>query len=74
MLFRSSDTITNERGESFYVVRLETENQTFESHGRRLPVIPGMAAQVDIVTNKRTVLSYLFAPFTRAIKAAFREK
>ena len=69
-----SDTITNERGESFYVVRLETENQTFESHGRRLPVIPGMAAQVDIVTNKRTVLSYLFAPFTRAIKAAFREK
>jgi len=70
----SADTITNERGESFYIVKIEASSQTFESQGRHLPVIPGMAAQVDIVTNKRTVLSYLMSPFTRALKAAFREK
>jgi adhesin transport system membrane fusion protein len=70
----SADTITNERGESFYIVKIEASSQTFESQGRHLPVIPGMAAQVDIVTNKRTVLSYVMSPFTRALKAAFREK
>lgn len=67
----SADTITDEDDNTFYLVRLRTlENEL----SGELPIIPGMTAQVDIITGKKTVLSYLLKPVLRATSEAMRER
>ncbi|MDR9425612.1 MAG: HlyD family type I secretion periplasmic adaptor subunit [Marinobacter sp.] len=67
----SADTITDEEDNTFYLVRLRTlENEL----SGELPIIPGMTAQVDIITGKKTVLSYLLKPVLRATSEAMRER
>ena len=71
----SADTIEDERGEHFYHVRVRTNETTLEGkNGEPLPIIPGMIAEVDILTGKRTVLQYLMKPFLKARHKAFRER
>lgn len=69
-----ADTISNERGETFYLVRARTDRATLEKDGRSLPIIPGMVANVDILTGKKTVLAYLTKPITRLRNEALRER
>ena len=38
------------------------------------PLSPGMAAQVEVITVRRSVLSYLLSPITRATSEAGRER
>lgn len=66
-----ADTVIDEKGNAFYTVRVRT-NKT--SLGDNLPIIPGMVAEVDIVTGKKSVLSYLLKPVLRAKALAFRER
>ncbi|WP_280550463.1 HlyD family type I secretion periplasmic adaptor subunit [Halomonas sp. 11-S5] len=60
----SADTITDDEGNTFYLVRVRTAEDA-QTH-QRLDVIPGMTAQVDIMTGKRTVMQYLLKPVLRA--------
>jgi membrane fusion protein, adhesin transport system len=69
-----ADTISNERGETFYLVRARTDRATLEKDGRSLPIIPGMVANVDILTGKKTILAYLAKPITRLRSEALRER
>jgi adhesin transport system membrane fusion protein len=67
----SADSQVDEKGNAFYIVRV----RTFKSNlGKDLPIIPGMAAQVDIMTGKKTVLSYLLKPVLKARSYAFTER
>ncbi len=72
----SVDTITDEKGESFYQIKIRTEETTLgqDNRGQELKIIPGMVTEVDIVTGKKTVLSYLLKPLTRARERALRER
>ena len=69
-----ADTITNENGENFYVVKIDLDQDFLEVKNRSLKVIPGMTAQVDIITGKRSPLEYIFSPITKTLQEAFREK
>ena len=69
-----ADTITNENGENFYVVKIDLDQDFLEVNNRSLKVIPGMTAQVDIITGKRSPLGYIFSPITKTLQEAFREK
>lgn len=70
----SADTITNERGESFYQIRVRTEEDSQLKKGDKvLPIIPGMGATVDILTGQKTVLDYLLKPILKAKQNAMRE-
>ena len=42
--------------------------------GKDLPILPGMVAQVDIKTGRRTILSYLLRPLLHAKSSALRER
>jgi len=42
--------------------------------GNNLPVIPGMVAEVDIITGEKSVLTYLLKPVLRAKARAFSER
>jgi membrane fusion protein, adhesin transport system len=66
-----ADSITDERGNTFYTIRVSTNNAKLEG-GQT--VIPGMVAEVDIITGKKTILSYLLKPVLRAKQAAFTER
>lgn len=67
----SPDTVVDEKGNAYYVVRVRTTQPNF---GAKLPVIPGMTAEVDILTGHKTVLSYLLKPILRAKAYALRER
>jgi len=70
----SADSITDERGNSFYLVRLRTTKNYIGSEADPFPIIPGMVATVDIQTGKKTVLAYLLKPILRAKYMALRER
>ena len=70
----SADTITDEKGESFYRIRVRTHDNTLEEKGEPLPIIPGMTTQVDILTGEKTVLDYLLKPILKAKERALRER
>lgn len=67
----SADTVVDDRGNAFYLVRVRTTESTF---GDGLPVISGMVAQVDVMTGKKTILQYLLKPVLRAKANALRER
>ena len=70
----SADTITNEEGESFYLIRVRTERDYLGSSDGSLKIIPGMTAMVDILTGEKSVLDYLLKPVLRAREKALRER
>jgi len=63
-----------DKGQTFYQVRIETNAKTIDSLGKKLPILPGMQAQVDIVTGSRTILQYLTKPLVGVKENAFRER
>jgi adhesin transport system membrane fusion protein len=70
----SPDAAMNEKGESFYTVRLVSEDKKTAHEGKRLAIIPGMTAQVDIVTEQRTFIQYLLKPFDQISTNSFKER
>jgi adhesin transport system membrane fusion protein len=70
----SPDAVLNEKtGESFYTVEVQTTSILRDEQGRRLQIGPGMVANVSLLGEKRSILSYLFTPITRLSERAFRE-
>jgi adhesin transport system membrane fusion protein len=67
----SPDTIVDERGNAFYLVRVRTKQANLSE---KLPIIPGMTAEVDILTGNKTVLSYLLKPVLKVQAYALRER
>lgn len=65
----SADTIEEDtvRGkESYYQVLIRTDRAELRRGSEVLPIIPGMVAEVDILTGKRSVLNYLLRPLLKA--------
>lgn len=70
----SADTITNEKGETFYRVRIRTNETHLKRKGEVLNIIPGMVATVEILTGKKTVMQYLLKPFIKTLGSAMNER
>ena len=69
----SADAIIDEYGESFFQVTVRTEKNYLENNKQKLPIIPGMIADIDIITGHRSVLEYFLDPIKRIKEHAFRE-
>ncbi|MEN9478634.1 MAG: hypothetical protein RLZZ298_29 [Pseudomonadota bacterium] len=67
-----ADTVMDDKGNAFYIVRVRTNKAGFGD--ANLPIIPGMVAEVDILTGKKSVLSYLMKPVLRAKSVALSER
>jgi adhesin transport system membrane fusion protein len=70
----SADTITNEKGESFYRVRVRTHETALQRKGEVLPIIPGMVATIDILTGEKTVMQYIMKPLIKTVGNAMKER
>lgn len=72
LVFISADTIvdkTRKDAEPYYRVRVLTDRAALQGPEGPLPIKPGMIAEVDIETGKRTVLEYLMKPILRGTEA-----
>ncbi|MGI4850023.1 MAG: HlyD family type I secretion periplasmic adaptor subunit [Janthinobacterium lividum] len=69
----TADSITNDKGESFYLVRVHTLKNDL-GVDNKLPIIPGMTATVHIRTGRKTVLDYILKPVLKAKNEALRER
>ncbi|MBI1386370.1 MAG: HlyD family type I secretion periplasmic adaptor subunit [Rhizobiales bacterium] len=69
-----ADSITDDRGETYYLIRVRTEASTLRNGPRELEIMPGMVADVDVRTGDKTVLAYLMKPMTRMAQNALRER
>jgi membrane fusion protein, adhesin transport system len=71
----SPDAIYNEAlKESFYSVQVRTSGSPLmDSNGKPLRIGPGMVATVNLLGEKRSILSYLLTPISRLSETAFRE-
>ncbi len=67
-----ADSVMDEKGNAFYTVRVRTNKAGFGD--ANLPIIPGMVAEVDILTGKKSVLTYLVKPVLRAKSVAMTER
>lgn len=65
----SADTIEEDtvRGkEYYYQILVRTEENHLNKNGKTFPIKPGMIAEVDVIGERRTVLSYLLKPLIKA--------
>ncbi|MDB6047963.1 MAG: HlyD family type secretion rane fusion protein [Pseudomonas sp.] len=69
-----ADTITDDDGNTFYIIKLRTDRSHLGTEEHPLLIIPGMVASVDIITGKKTILSYLLKPILRARAEAMHER
>ena len=70
----SPDAVKNqETGESFYLVEIQTSEELKDDTGDPLQIGPGMIANVNVLGEKRSILSYIFTPLTRLKDTAFRD-
>jgi adhesin transport system membrane fusion protein len=58
---------------SYYRALIRCDASTLKSHGKPLPVLPGMAATVEIRTGERSVMKFILKPMMKA-QEAFRER
>jgi len=68
----SADSVVDDKGNAFFVVRVRTLATTMGP--QKFPIIPGMVVEVDILTGKKSVLSYLLKPILRAKAKAMTER
>ncbi|AZC21849.1 MULTISPECIES: HlyD family type I secretion periplasmic adaptor subunit [Pseudomonas] len=70
-----ADTITDEdKKTTYYMIKLRTERSHLGTDDKPLLIIPGMVASVDIITGKKSILSYLLKPIIRARAEALHER
>ncbi|OLF56711.1 HlyD family type I secretion periplasmic adaptor subunit [Pseudomonas chlororaphis] len=70
-----ADTITDEdKKTTYYMIKLRTERSHLGTDEKPLLIIPGMVASVDIITGKKSILSYLLKPIIRARAEALHER
>ena len=71
----SADSIYDEATrEAYFNVIVETSKAYLRSQGRQLPITPGMMTDTQIITGRKSVLSYLLKPVLKARSDALRER
>jgi len=71
----SADSIYDEaERQAYFIVIVETTKAYLEKAGRRLPITPGMMTDTQIITGRKSVLTYLLKPVLKARSDALRER
>lgn len=70
----SPDAVEDEKMGPVYIVRVALDRTTVDRGDRVVHLAPGMTATADIVTGRRSFLSYLTSPIAEASKSALRER
>ena len=71
----SPDTVTSEDGTgiTYYAIEVKITSDMVLDNGTVVQLKPGMTATIDVLSGKRTVFEYLWAPMTRVQELALRD-
>lgn len=69
-----ADAIDDGKGNRFFEIDVRTVKNHLGDEARPLPIAPGMVTETEVITGKRTILTYLMKPVLRARDKAFTEK
>ncbi len=61
-------------GNIFFEIEIRTDKNHLGDADNPLPITPGMVAQVEVITGKRTILEYLMKPILRGRERIFTEQ
>ena len=71
----TADSLVDQNtGEPYYQVRVSTDTSALAKDGQSFAIIPGMICTVEIMTGRKTILSYLLKPINKARNEALRER
>ncbi len=73
VVFVSADTVTEDSGESFYIVRIEPDKSYLGHKEKPMSIKVGMTSEADIITDKKSILKYLLKPINRGLEKALTE-
>lgn len=73
VLYLSADKQTDEKGEQFFIARVELGSEAMEAL-KDVKLFPGMPVRVFIVHKKRRTIDYFISPITDSFRNAFREE
>jgi membrane fusion protein, adhesin transport system len=62
-----------DRDEQAFVVQVRTFSNILDADGEVVEIVPGMVAEVDILSGKKTVMDYIIRPIVRVRERALRE-
>ena len=71
--FVSADTVTDDEGLSYYIVRVQPDQDFIGKEDQNLPIKVGMTSEADIITDKKSILAYLLKPINRGLEKALTE-
>jgi adhesin transport system membrane fusion protein len=70
----SADAINDEQsGQQFYLVGVSITGALYEDDGAEVTILPGMVADIDVLSGKRTILDYFWQPMARTKGKALRD-
>ena len=69
-----ANSVSDRDGNVFFEIEVRTDKNHLGSDEHRLPITPGMVAEVEVITGKRTILEYLVKPVLRARDRALTER
>jgi adhesin transport system membrane fusion protein len=71
----SADSIYDDKEkEAYFTVVVQTDKSYLVSLGHELPITPGMMTSTQIITGRKSILTYLLKPALKANSDALRER
>ena len=71
----SADSIYDENEkQAYFTVIVQTDRSFLTASGHRLPITPGMMTDTQIITGRKSILTYLLKPMLKARSEALRER
>lgn len=70
----SADTVEDQQGNRFFEIDVRTDKNHLGSADSPLRITTGMEADVQIITGRRTILTYIMKPILRARENALVER
>lgn len=69
-----ASSVRDNEGNTFFEIEVRTDKNYMGTEANPLPITPGMVAEVEVITGKRTILEYLMKPLLRARDRALTER
>ena len=70
----SADSLTDERtGQQYFLAKIDVDAFVLSELDPELQLLPGMPAEVFILTGERTAMDYIVRPLVNSITRSFRE-
>lgn len=69
-----ANTVEDAQGNAFFEIDVRTDKNYLGTEDKPLRIFSGMVSETEVITGKRTILTYLMKPVLRTKDRAFTEK